>query len=74
MKKKHSFNLNNIYSPKSENKKKYVSFLENDKYIVIVSFVPAGTGKTLFGCQKAISQLITAEINKIIITAKINTE
>jgi len=67
MKKKQSSNLN-IYNPKSENQKKYVSFLDDNKYKIIVSLGPAGTGKTLFACQKAILKLKTDELNKIIIT------
>jgi len=67
MKKKQSSYLNK-YNPKSENQKKYVSFLDDDKNKLIVSLGPAGTGKTLFACQKAIIDLKSDEINKIIIT------
>jgi phosphate starvation-inducible PhoH-like protein len=67
MKKKQYMDLN-IYTPKSEQQKKYVSFLDDDKHKIIVSLGPAGTGKTLFACQKAIFQLKTNDISKIVIT------
>jgi len=58
----------NLYAPKSENQKTYVSYLQDEKYKLLVSLGPAGTGKTLFACQKAITQLKSDKINKIIIT------
>ena len=35
---------------------------------IILSLGPAGTGKTLFACQKAITQLKIGEISKIVVT------
>jgi len=55
------------YEPHNENQKKYVTYLESDIKILL-SLGPAGTGKTLFACQKAINQLKKEEIKKIIIT------
>lgn len=56
------------YTPKTENQKKYLDLLKNsDKKIVIGSGV-AGTGKTLFACYEAITQLKKGDVNKIIMT------
>jgi phosphate starvation-inducible PhoH-like protein len=56
------------YTPKTENQKKYLTLLKNvDKKIVIGAGV-AGTGKTLFACYEAITQLKKGAVNKIIMT------
>lgn len=56
------------YMPKTENQKKYLTLLKNsDKKIVIGAGV-AGTGKTLFACYEAITQLKKGAVNKIIMT------
>jgi phosphate starvation-inducible PhoH-like protein len=57
-----------MYIPKSINQEEYVKFLNNDNTKIIISVGPAGCGKTLFACQKAVKQLKNDEINKIIIT------
>lgn len=56
------------YTPKTENQKKYLTLLKNsDKQIVIGAGV-AGTGKTLFACYEAITQLKKGSVSKIIMT------
>jgi len=60
--------LSGFYRPKSYNQENYVNSLNDNSYKIIVGIGPAGTGKTMFACQKAIIQLKTQEINKIIIT------
>ncbi len=57
-----------VYKPKSENQKKYVKYLSDVKTRLIFVVGPAGTGKTLFACNQAISELKKGIIEKIIIT------
>jgi phosphate starvation-inducible PhoH-like protein len=57
-----------VYIPKSLNQKNYIDNLIDDKIDLIIAVGPAGTGKTLFACLKAISQLRSGEVNKLIIT------
>jgi phosphate starvation-inducible PhoH-like protein len=66
--KKSNPNPNYLYTPKSVNQKKYLNFLDDESNKIIISTGPAGTGKTLFACQKAITQMKSEDINKIIIT------
>ena len=66
--KKTKFVTTPLYLPKSFRQEEYVKYLNNDKTKIIISTGPAGCGKTLFACQKAISLLKTEEIHKIIIT------
>ena len=68
-----NFNPNCLYTPKSTNQQKYFDFLNDEKNKIIISTGPAGTGKTLFACQKAIMQLKTTEIDKIILTRPVVT-
>jgi len=57
-----------LYVPKTIHQTEYVRHLNNDNTKIIISTGPAGCGKTLFACQKAIQLLKKSEINKIIIT------
>jgi phosphate starvation-inducible PhoH-like protein len=57
-----------FYVPKTINQENYVKFLNNDDTKIVISTGPAGCGKTLFACQKAITDLKSEKINKIIIT------
>ena len=71
---KKSKNLNYyLYSPKNFNQENYLKNLNNDTHKIIVSVGPAGTGKTLLACQKAIIQMKSDEIDKIVITRPIVT-
>lgn len=63
----------NLYNPKSINQQKFVNFLNDKTNKIIISLGPAGTGKTLFSCQKAITDFKSEEINKIIITRPVVT-
>ena len=56
------------YSPKTENQRKYVDFLQNQEKNLIVAIGPAGCGKTLFACAQAIENLKQSKIQKIILT------
>lgn len=62
-----------LYKPKSVNQNKYTEYLNDEDNKIIVSTGPAGTGKTLFACQKAITQMKNQEIDKIVITRPIVT-
>jgi phosphate starvation-inducible PhoH-like protein len=50
-----------------------VNYLNDESNKIIISTGPAGTGKTLFACQKAITQLKSQEIDKIILTRPVVT-
>jgi phosphate starvation-inducible PhoH-like protein len=62
---------NKLYLPKTQNQIKYVNALNNNSSKIIIANGPAGTGKTLFACLKAINLLNKEEINKIVITRPI---
>ena len=62
-----------LYTPKNINQKNLVNYLDDKSSRIVISLGPAGTGKTLFSCQKAISELKKEEINKIIITRPVVT-
>ena len=62
---------NQLYLPKTENQKKYVNALNSNSSKIIIANGPAGTGKTLFACLKAIHLLNKEEITKIVITRPI---
>lgn len=64
---KKQFNQN-IYTPKTENQKKYFEYLNKDNNYIISAMGPAGTGKTLMACLTAINHLREKKIEKIIIT------
>ena len=49
--------LTKIYSPKTENQKKYMELLNNDDEFIITVIGPAGTGKTFLACLAAINKL-----------------
>jgi len=62
-----------LYKPKNINQDKYISYLNNDNTKILISTGPAGCGKTLFACQKAVLDLLSSSINKIVITRPIVT-
>jgi phosphate starvation-inducible PhoH-like protein len=57
-----------LYGPKTENQSEYVKYLNNEETKLVISTGPAGCGKTLFACQKAIALMKTENISKIVIT------
>jgi phosphate starvation-inducible protein PhoH len=61
-------NLNTFEVPIGLNQKKYCKVLDNNDNSIIVAYGPAGTGKTMFACLKAITSLKRGEFNKIILT------
>jgi len=65
---KSGFNNEVIYTPKTYNQKQYVDYLNNKKNDLILVIGPAGSGKTMFACLKAIESLRKNDVNKIILT------
>ena len=61
------------YFPKTQNQINYVKCLNEETSKIIVATGPAGTGKNLFACLKAIDLLNKQEINKVIITRPVVT-
>jgi phosphate starvation-inducible PhoH-like protein len=59
------------YKPKKENQQMYVNALNGRNNKLIFAVGPAGTGKTLFACNRAIQELKAGFIEKIIITRPI---
>ena len=55
-------------SPRSDNQKLYVDYLNDPLASMIFSVGPAGTGKTLFACSAAVQELKRGSIEKIILT------
>ena len=70
---KSGFNNEVIYTPKTYNQKQYVEYLNNKKNDLIVVIGPAGSGKTMFACLKAIESLRKNDVNKIILTRPVVT-
>uniref|UniRef100_A0A6C0JNM9 PhoH-like protein n=1 Tax=viral metagenome TaxID=1070528 RepID=A0A6C0JNM9_9ZZZZ len=56
------------YKPRSENQKTYVSHLANDSVPIVFGIGPAGCGKTLFACVRAIDGLRSGDFQKIVLT------
>ena len=54
--------IQDLYVAKTKNQEKYVDALNNAHTAIIVAMGPAGTGKTLFACQKAITELKKGKI------------
>jgi phosphate starvation-inducible PhoH-like protein len=73
MKKTKNVDNTYIYTPKSFNQENYVESLLDDKVDMIIAVGPAGTGKTLFACLKAVSQLKNGNIRKLILTRPVVT-
>jgi phosphate starvation-inducible PhoH-like protein len=61
------------YLPKTTNQERYVNILDDEKVKIVVVAGPAGTGKTMFACLKAISLLKNGKISKIVITRPVVT-
>ena len=64
-------NLAPVYKPRSDNQKQYVSYLNNDSVPIVFGIGPAGCGKTLFACVRAIEGLRRGDFQKIVLTRPI---
>jgi phosphate starvation-inducible PhoH-like protein len=58
----------NIYEPIGENQNKFVQYLEDESYKLIIANGAAGSGKTLLACQASVKALYDDKIERIIIT------
>ena len=65
--------IEHFYTPKSGNQEKYVKVLNEPNVDIVISVGPAGTGKTMFACLRAIELLKKGTLNKIILTRPIVT-
>lgn len=59
------------YKPRSDNQKTYVSHLANESVPIVFGIGPAGCGKTLFACVRAIDGLRSGDFQKIVLTRPI---
>ena len=57
-----------LYCPKSETQRLYVSLLQDPKIPLVIAHGPAGSGKTLFACMQAVTELKKGNIQKIVMT------
>jgi phosphate starvation-inducible PhoH-like protein len=64
-------NIAPLYKPRSDNQKTYVSHLYNTDVSIVFGIGPAGCGKTLFACTRAIDGLRRGEFQKIVLTRPI---
>jgi phosphate starvation-inducible protein PhoH len=60
-----------LYKPRSDNQKTYVSHLANMSVPIVFGIGPAGCGKTLFACVRAINGLRSGDFQKIVLTRPI---
>lgn len=60
-----------LYKPRTENQALYVKYLTDITTPIVVGVGPAGSGKTLFACNQAVSALRAGFIQKIILTRPI---
>lgn len=72
-KSKFSIDIDNSvsYLPKNINQQKYINHLNNNSVNIVVAVGPAGTGKTMFACIRAIELLKNKKLNKIVLTRPI---
>jgi phosphate starvation-inducible PhoH-like protein len=61
-------NMYPLYTPRGNNQKRYVEYLEDPAVSILLSTGPAGTGKTLFACNAAVHEMKRGNIQKIILT------
>ena len=57
-----------LYKPRSDNQQQYVNHLMDSRIPIVLGIGPAGSGKTLFACNTAVTALKKGYIKKIILT------
>jgi phosphate starvation-inducible PhoH-like protein len=66
-KEKESF-FNKFSTPRNDSQRKFMSYLHNHQFKIIIASGPAGTGKTLFSIEQGIRNYLQGNVEKIIIT------
>jgi phosphate starvation-inducible PhoH-like protein len=64
-------NIAPLYKPRSKNQHDYVTYLNNASVPIVFGIGPAGCGKTLFACVRAIEGLRRGDFQKIVLTRPI---
>jgi phosphate starvation-inducible PhoH-like protein len=59
---------NKFSKPRNESQNKFLNYLKNPEYKIIIASGPAGTGKTLFGIEQGVRNYITGNYEKLIFT------
>ena len=57
-----------LYQPRTANQALYLKYLMDDRVKIVLGVGPAGCGKTLFACHRAVEELMEGGIQKIVIT------
>ena len=66
--KKTCLNEDNMTKPKSVAQEQYLQGLKNPEKRIVIATGPAGTGKTVFGCEYGIHQLLKGVYERMIFT------
>jgi phosphate starvation-inducible PhoH-like protein len=67
MKEKGDFE-NKFSRPRNQSQSKFLNYLKNKEYRIVLASGPAGTGKTLFGIEHGIRNFILGNVEKLIFT------
>ena len=57
-----------LYQPRTPNQALYLKYLIDERVKIVLGVGPAGCGKTLFACHRAIEEYMEGGIQKIVIT------
>lgn len=57
-----------LYQPRTPNQALYLKYLIDDRVKIVLGVGPAGCGKTLFACHRAIEEYMEGAVQKIVIT------
>jgi len=57
-----------LYEPRTPNQALYLKYLIDNRVKIVLGVGPAGCGKTLFACHRAIEEFMEGGIQKIVIT------
>ena len=57
-----------LYQPRTANQALYLKYLSDHRIKIVLGVGPAGCGKTLFACHRAVEELLEGGVKKIVIT------
>jgi len=57
-----------LYQPRTANQALYLKYLMDNRIKIVLGVGPAGCGKTLFACHRAVEELMEGGIERIVIT------